>query len=227
MACVHQSGARGRSGSGGPWRRFVIALCSMQRISDRRPSAVPKSKYPRNALCTPDVESRLVRSTLSMRPADLAARPPASFDDPSSWETANRPCPRRDDACDVAPTPMPSRCRPQASGNCAPTSPTRRGRPDGSGPPAVPTSASTEEGRRRLRPSTYQACVTPQRSDPLGQASSAGLESLTRGHSSPRRRRGPSGAAPRRRSRELPPYTGRALSVNVRRDAHHRGICEP
>ena len=65
---MHQSGARGRSGSGGPWRRFVIALCSMQRISDRRPSAVPKSKYPRNALCTPDVESPLVRSTLSMPP---------------------------------------------------------------------------------------------------------------------------------------------------------------
>ena len=99
---MHQTGARGRSESGGPWRRFVIAWCSMQRISDRRPSAVPESKYPRDALYTPDVESPLVRSTLSMRPDDLAARPPASFDDPISWETANRRCP---------PTRRRVRCR--------------------------------------------------------------------------------------------------------------------
>lgn len=75
-------------------RRWLETEAERRGIGDRRPSAVPESKYPRDALSSPDVEQRLVRS--SRRCPPLIWRhdcPPASFDDATSLGTANSQCP--------------------------------------------------------------------------------------------------------------------------------------
>jgi hypothetical protein len=183
----------------------------MLRISDRRPSAVSESKYPRDAPSTPDVESLFVRSSgryatliwrrdrplrLMMR---LAGKLPIG--DPPDARTGGiaRRLPWRRVAGRRRRGTAPPLPRHAAGARTDP------GRPRSE-------SARRQEGDRRLRPATYQASVTPQ--DPTDSARlPRGLELLTRGDSNPRRRRGPSGAAPRRRSRALPPCTGRASYV--------------